>query len=232
MLIHTVACLPQIYFLQNSCKIQPNGDGSKVTPSLKGLADVTVVNIPCSLTNKVNCKKTWDVCNITRLLSLFSVISLGSTLVNIFCPFCQCGASINWLSLNALYIGWSLLETHISLFTLVSKGCTPNCFLLVFDVNIYISFSGPDPHLCGLLQKSEWPRRPVLQCQSNDRGSQWLINWLITMQGSWWLIDYNASPMIEVDNAIFALLIVAFFSCSTEKRRERRSPSITPTIQS
>ena len=36
---------------------QPNGDGSKVTPSLKGLADVTVVNIPCSLTNKVNCKQ-------------------------------------------------------------------------------------------------------------------------------------------------------------------------------
>ena len=44
--------------------------------------------------------------------------------------------------------------------------------------------------------------------------------------------SYNASPMIEVAGVIFHFAYRCLFSCSTEKRRGRRSPSITQTIQS
>ena len=60
-----------------------------------------------------------------------------------------------------------------SLITLVSKGCTARCFSFLIPYgNIYLSFSGPDPHLCGLLQESLRPNGPILQRQSNDWGGQ------------------------------------------------------------
>ena len=40
-------CYRRVTFSKLTCVQQQNGDGSKVTPSLKGLADVTVVNIQC-----------------------------------------------------------------------------------------------------------------------------------------------------------------------------------------
>ena len=45
VLIHRVSFLLKPY-------VQQNGDGSKVTPSLKGLADVTVVNIQVAAFDK------------------------------------------------------------------------------------------------------------------------------------------------------------------------------------
>ena len=45
VLIHRVSFLLKPY-------VQQNGDGSKVTPSLKGLADVTVVNIQLAAFDK------------------------------------------------------------------------------------------------------------------------------------------------------------------------------------
>ena len=39
-------------FSKLTCVQQQNGDGSKVTPSLKGLADVTVVNIQLAAFDK------------------------------------------------------------------------------------------------------------------------------------------------------------------------------------
>ena len=99
-------------------------------------------------------------------------------------------------------LGEACLKYTCILVTLVSKywGAWQYDFLF----HLMSTFSGPDPHLCRLLQKSERPKRSVLQCQSNDRGSP----------------------------CYFCFAHSCLFSCSTEKKRGRHLPSITQTIQS
>ena len=76
-------------------------------------------------------------------------------------------------------------------------------------------FPGPDPHLCGLLQKPLWSKWPVLQCQSDDWGSK-----------------YKNKYLGSECSFVFLLSYPFLFSCSTAKRWGKPSQSISQTTQS